>query len=184
MRSEGKRAARSTATVAAAILGGAVLAGCAAQPASATGSNSIIIQPNPVSPGGTISVFDGGNCDSSSTGIVTFQSDDGGRDIPPITIGPLRNMVGGTGQVPSWTRPGNYEVSLTCRVDGHRKEGPFTGTLIVRSGASDGWNPHGGARTGDGASLTSPGGLAEGAALVLLGGTGWFLLRRRAARSI
>ncbi|HEX4787844.1 MAG TPA: hypothetical protein VH372_05240 [Actinospica sp.] len=166
------------------VLGGTVLAAlCAAASADAAVPNPIIIQPNPVAPGGTISVFDGGNCDFPSTGTVTFQTGSG-PGIPVITIGPLQNMVGGTGQVPANVAPGDYQVSLTCTVTGSlKKEGPFNGTLVVKSGASNGVNPSGGAKTGDGASLTTPGGLAEGIGLVGAGGTAWFLLRRRAARS-
>jgi hypothetical protein len=184
MRSEGRHATRSRTTVAAGVLGGAVLVGlCAAGTAAATVPNPIIIQPNPVAPGGTISVFDGGNCDFPSTGTVTFQTGSG-PGIPVITIGPLQNMIGGTGQVPANVPPGNYQVSLTCTVNGtNKREGPFNGTLIVKAGASNGMNPHGGAKTGDGASLVSPGGLVEGAALMVAGGGAWFLLRRRGARS-
>lgn len=180
MRCEGKRAA----TVVLTVLGGTALAAvCAAGPAAAAVPNPIIIQPNPVAPGGTISVFDGGNCDFPSTGTVTFQTGSS-PGIPVITIGPLQNMIGGTGQIPADVRPGNYQVSLSCTVNGtNKKEGPFNGTLIVKSGASNGVNPHGGAKTGDGASLTQAGGLAEGVGLVVGGGALWFLMRRRLARA-
>lgn len=166
------------------VLGGTALAAvCAAGPATAAVPNPIIIQPNPVAPGGTISVFDGGNCDFPSTGTVTFQTD-GGPGIPVITIGPLQNMIGGTGTVPANVPPGNYQVSLTCTVNGtNKREGPFNGTLVVKSGASNGVNPNGGAKTGDGASIATPGGLAGGIGLVAVGAVGWILLRRRAARS-
>ena len=162
--------------------GGVALATvCAIGPAGAAVPNPIIIQPNPVAPGGTISVFDGGNCDFPSTGTVTFQTGSS-VGIPVITIGPLQNMIGGTGQVPANVAPGNYQVSLTCKTSSGKKEGPFNGTLVVKSGASSGVNPSGGAKTGDGASLTTPGGLASGVGLVVLGGGAWLLLRRRAAR--
>jgi len=173
---------RRTMSAAGAVLGGAALvAVCAAGPAAGAVPNPIIIQPNPVAPGGTISVFDGGNCDFPSTGTVTFQTG-GGVGIPVITIGPLQNMIGGTGQVPANVAPGNYQVSLSCKTSGGKKEGPFNGTLVVKSGASSGINPSGGAKTGDGASLTTPGGLAEGIGLVAVGGGTWFLLRRRRSR--
>lgn len=177
MRCERKRHAMT-------VLGGTALAAlCAAGPAAAAVPNPIIIQPNPVAPGGTISVFDGGNCDFPSTGTVTFQTD-GGPGIPVITIGPLQNMIGGTGTVPANVPPGNYQVSLTCTVNGtNKKEGPFNGTLVVKSGASNGVNPNGGAKTGDGASISTPGGLASGIGLVSAGAVAWILLRRRAARS-
>jgi hypothetical protein len=166
------------------VLGGTALAALsAAGPATAAVPNPIIIQPNPVAPGGSITVFDGGNCDFPSTGTVTFQTGSA-PGIPVITIGPLQNMIGGTGQIPSSVPPGNYQVSLTCTVNGtNKREGPFNGTLVVKSGASNGVNPHGGAQTGDGASLAAPGGLASGVALVLGGGGLWFFLRRRAVRA-
>ncbi len=37
----------------------------------------------------------------------------------------------------------------------------------------------GGAKTGDGASLGRPGGLASGIALIVIGGGAWFMLRRK-----
>jgi hypothetical protein len=178
MRSEVKRAMT--------VVGGISLAAlCAAGSAAAAVPNPIIIQPNPVAPGGTITVLDGGNCDFPSTGTVTFQTD-GGPGIPVITIGPMQNMIGGTGTVPANVPPGNYQVSLTCTVNGsNKREGPFNGTLVVKSGASNGILPIGPARTGDGSSFTTPGGLAEGIGLVGAGAAAWFLLRlrRRAARS-
>ncbi len=173
------------------VLGGSALAAlCTAGSALASDgggggdgvNSSIIIQPNPVAPGGTISVFDGGNCDYPSTGTVTFQTNSV-PGIPAITIGPLKSMIGGTGQVPKNIAPGSYQVSLSCTSNNGKKQGPFNGTLVVAAGASTGVNPSGGAQTGDGASLTTPGGLAEGVALVATGGGVWFLLRRRAARS-
>jgi hypothetical protein len=168
------------------VIGGAVLAAvcasvCTAGPAAAATPNPIIIQPNPVAPGGYISVFDGGNCSFPSTGTVTFQGS-GSVSIPSITISPLQNMIGGQGQVPANATPGAYQVSVTCTT-ATGSQGPFTGTLNVQSGASTGVNPTGGAKTGDGASLTSPGGLASGIALVLTGGGAWFLLRRRRVTS-
>jgi hypothetical protein len=163
-----------------AVFGAAVLAVlCTAGPAVAGSANAIIVQPNPVAPGGNISVFDGGSCDFPSTGTVTFQGPTGGAAIPAISIDPLQNMIGGTGQIPANATPGSYQVSLTCKTVTGKTEGPFTGTLVVQSGASTGVNPTGGAKTGDGASLTTPGGLAEGIALVIAGGAAWFLLRRR-----
>ncbi|MBR7826750.1 hypothetical protein KDK95_10590 [Actinospica sp. MGRD01-02] len=164
-----------------AVIGGVALAAvCAAGSAVGAAANPIIIQPNPVAPGGTISVFDGGNCDFPSTGTVTFTGG-GSVAIPSIRISPLQNMIGGTGPIPAKATPGTYQVSLTCTTSGGHTEGPFTGTLKVASGASSGVNPTGGAKTGDGASLTTPGGLAEGIALVLIGGGAWLFLRKRRA---
>jgi hypothetical protein len=88
-------------------------------------------------------------------------------------------MIGGTGQIPANATPGSYQVSLTCTTSGGKSEGPFTGTLTVQSGASTGVNPTGGAKTGDGASLGKPGGLASGIALMVIGGGAWFMLRRK-----
>ncbi|HET9172542.1 MAG TPA: hypothetical protein VFN97_24165 [Actinospica sp.] len=164
------------------VIGGVLLAAaCAAGPATAAAPNPIIIQPNPVAPGGTISVFDGGNCDFPSTGTVTFQTS--GASIPSISISPLQNMIGGVGAVPAGVTPGSYQVSLTCTNSAGKAQGPFTGTLTVKSGASTGVNPNGGAKTGDGASLAKPGGLAAGIALVVFGGGAWFLLRRKRLNS-
>lgn len=173
------RAAAAVVTV----LGGVGLAGLnAAGTAEAAGSNPIIIQPNPVAPGGNISVFDGGSCDFPSTGTVTFQGG-GSVSIPSISINPLQNMIGGTGQIPANVTPGSYAVSVTCTTATGTSEGPFTGTLTVQSGASTGVNPNGGAKTGDGASVTMPGGLAEGIVLVVVGGGAWVMLRRRRVSS-
>lgn len=161
------------------VLGGIALAGLGVtDTADAAGANPVIIQPNPVAPGGTISVFDGGNCDFPSTGTVTFQAS-GGVGIPSISLSPLQNMIGGQGQIPASVAPGSYQVSVTCTTPGGRNEGPFTGTLTVQSGASTGVNPGGGAQTGDGASLATPGGLTQGVALVAAGGAAWSLLRKR-----
>lgn len=169
---------RCRRAAAATVFGAAALAGLgAAGAAHAAAPNPIIIQPNPVAPGGYISVFDGGNCDFPATGTATFQTS-GGVSIPSITLGPLQNMIGGQGQIPANVPPGSYQVSVTCTT-ASGSEGPFTGTLTVQSGASTGVNPNGGAKTGDGASLTTPGGLAEGIALIVAGGGAWFLLRRR-----
>jgi hypothetical protein len=169
---------RSRRAAAATVIGAAALAGLGtAGAAHAAGPNPVIIQPNPVAPGGTISVFDGGNCDFPATGTATFQTS-GSVSIPSITLGPLQNMIGGQGQIPANVPPGSYQVSVSCTT-ASGSEGPFTGTLTVQSGASTGVNPNGGAKTGDGASLTTPGGLAEGIALVVAGGGAWFLLRRR-----
>ena len=163
----------------AAVVGGATaVAVCAAGTAGAATPNPIIVQPNPVAPGGFISVFDGGNCDFPATGTVTFQSS-GSVTIPSISISPLQNMIGGTGRIPANATPGSYQVSLTCTTSGGKSEGPFTGTLTVQSGASAGVNPTGGAKTGDGASLGKPGGLASGIALMVIGGGAWFMLRRK-----
>ena len=163
----------------AAVVGGAMaVAVCAAGTAGAATPNPIIVQPNPVAPGGFIAVFDGGNCDFPATGTVTFQSS-GSVTIPSISISPLQNMIGGTGQIPANATPGSYQVSLTCTTSGGKSEGPFTGTLTVQSGASTGVNPTGGAKTGDGASLGKPGGLASGIALMVIGGSAWFMLRRK-----
>ncbi|UGY92481.1 hypothetical protein [Streptomyces gobiensis] len=95
----------------------------------AVAGSDIIIQPNPVAPGGDFSVFDGGNC-TTDTGRATFKPPEGGVGLPDVEMGMLANMVGGTGKVPTDAKPGQYEVSVTCGT-----EGPFLGTLTV-TGAS------------------------------------------------
>ncbi|MEU9114616.1 hypothetical protein AB0D04_23195 [Streptomyces sp. NPDC048483] len=94
-------------------LAGAVMASfalCGSGVATAAdGTNPVIVQPDPVAPGGEFSVFDGGNC-TGGTGAATF----GGTDIPKLKLSMLRNQVGGTATVPPGTEPGEYTVTVTC----------------------------------------------------------------------
>lgn len=83
-----------------------------AAPASAA-ANPVVIQPNPVAPGGQFSVFDGGNC-KGKEGLATFKTGATGSDIPTVKLATLKNEVGGVGTVPASTKPGAYEVSVVC----------------------------------------------------------------------
>ncbi|NEA56337.1 hypothetical protein G3I60_19850 [Streptomyces sp. SID13666] len=140
-------------------------------------ANPVIIQPNPVAPGGQFSVFDGGNCTGTS-GIATFRSVSGGSAIPSVNLSTLSNQLGGVGTVPAGTEPGQYEVSVSCQNGGTGKQGPFTGTLTVSSRT-----PKGGVQTGLGGGIgMDPAETALGAALVAAALTGTIVLGRRRAR--
>ncbi len=89
--------------------------GAAAAPAD---GHKVIIEPDPVAPGGEFSVFDGGNC-PGETGVATFD----GAGIPEMKLSMLRNQVGGTGRVPETTPPGTYTVTLVCGKDGAEGHG-------------------------------------------------------------
>ncbi|MCZ4118902.1 hypothetical protein [Streptomyces sp. H39-S7] len=137
-------------------------------------ANPVIVQPNPVAPGGQFSVFDGGNCTGTS-GVATFRSTAGGSVIPPVTLSMLDNQVGGVGTIPEGTQPGEYEVTVTCKNGSAPKEGSFTGTLTVSSRT-----PRGGVQTGLGGGIgMNPAETALGAALVAAALTGTVVLRRR-----
>ncbi|WP_198357331.1 hypothetical protein [Streptomyces fildesensis] len=140
-------------------------------------ANPVIVQPNPVAPGGQFSVFDGGNCTGTS-GVATFRSASGGSSIPAVNLSTLSNQLGGVGTVPAGTEPGQYEVSVSCQNGGTGKQGPFTGTLTVSSRT-----PKGGVQTGLGGGIgMDPAETALGAALVAAALTGTIVLGRRRAR--
>ncbi|MFG2225696.1 hypothetical protein [Streptomyces sp. NPDC048644] len=82
---------------------------CAGPALAAGGTDSVIIQPDPVSPGEEFSVFDGGRCPGGG-GEATFD----GAGIPKMKLSMLSNQVGGTGTVPKATEPGTYTVTITC----------------------------------------------------------------------
>ncbi|MFI9104436.1 hypothetical protein ACIGXA_28370 [Streptomyces fildesensis] len=140
-------------------------------------ANPVIVQPDPVAPGGQFSVFDGGNCTGTS-GVATFRSASGGSAIPSVNLSSLSNQVGGVGTVPEGTEPGQYEVSVSCQNGSTGKKGPFTGTLTVSSRT-----PRGGVQTGLGGGIgMDPAETALGAALVAAALTGTIVLGRRRAR--
>ncbi|MCM2428282.1 hypothetical protein [Streptomyces sp. RKAG337] len=140
-------------------------------------ANPVIVQPDPVAPGGQFSVFDGGNC-SGTSGVATFRSASGGSAIPSVNLSTLSNQVGGVGTVPEGTEPGQYEVSVSCQKATTGKQGPFTGTLTVSSRT-----PKGGVQTGLGGGIgMDPAETALGAALVAAALTGTIVLGRRRAR--
>ncbi|MFJ9410062.1 hypothetical protein [Streptomyces sp. NPDC101393] len=84
--------------------------------AASDGTNQVVVQPDPVTPGGEFSVFDGGNC-PGGTGEAAFD----GAGIPTMKLSPLSNQVGGTGTVPEATKPGSYTVTVTCGAGGGSK---------------------------------------------------------------
>ncbi|MGC0316315.1 hypothetical protein [Kitasatospora acidiphila] len=97
----------------------ALAAGLAA--AAPAAANPVVIEPDPVSPGGRFTLFDGGNCDSAG-GQATFKAReqaDGAstgpaEDIPAVKLGALRGLVGAVATVPEHARPGVYDVTITC----------------------------------------------------------------------
>ncbi|MCC9308536.1 hypothetical protein LN042_15825 [Kitasatospora sp. RB6PN24] len=120
----------------------ALVAGLAAAvPAAA---DPVIIEPDPVSPGGRFTLFDGGNCDQAG-GLATFKARgqaDGtatgsARDIPAVGLGSLHGLVGAVATVPEHARPGVYDVTVTCATAARRGA---TTTITVRGGATS----HGG----------------------------------------
>ncbi|MFI9049025.1 hypothetical protein [Streptomyces sp. NPDC053427] len=109
---------------------------------AADDADAVVVQPDPVAPGGEFSVFDGGNC-TGETGEATFE----GADIPKLKLSMLRNQVGGTGTVPRSVKPGRYTVTLTC---GGGKGGELTPQGgAEREARGDGGHGHGERGTGD-----------------------------------
>ncbi|MCM1965112.1 hypothetical protein [Streptomyces sp. G1] len=147
-----------------------------AGPASAA-ANPVVIQPNPVAPGGQFSVFDGGNC-KGKEGLATFKTGSTGSDIPTVKLSMLKNEVGGVGTVPANTKPGSYEVSVVCDDGKGNVEGPFNGTLTVAGAA----HPKGAVKTGLGGAQDSGTNIAAGiGALGAAAVGGVWVMRRRAA---
>ncbi|MET8679323.1 hypothetical protein ABZW18_17530 [Streptomyces sp. NPDC004647] len=101
--------------------------------AHASGTDPVVVQPEPVGAGGRMAVFDGGNCRESSSGVATFSSDRTGSRIPALKLHRLENRIGAWGTVPLDTKAGSYKVSVVCHDDKGRVDGPFTGTLQVVS---------------------------------------------------
>ncbi|MFI7101573.1 hypothetical protein ACIBK8_19620 [Streptomyces sp. NPDC050161] len=116
---------------------------CVGPALAAGGSDSVTIQPDPVSPGEEFSVFDGGRC-PGGTGEATFD----GAGIPKMKLSMLSNQVGGTGTVPKATKPGTYTVTITCGGGGggggHDGSGSWEGgTHKPPKGQQDGVVPKG-----------------------------------------
>ncbi|MEU8782670.1 hypothetical protein [Streptomyces sp. NPDC048637] len=72
-------------------------------------SHAVVVQPDPVAPGGTFSVHDGGTC-SGDTAEATFE----GADIPAMQLTPGSDRMGGSAIMPEGTAPGSYRVTITC----------------------------------------------------------------------
>ncbi|WP_405978190.1 hypothetical protein [Streptomyces sp. NBC_00158] len=144
---------------------------------AAAASNPVVIQPNPVAPGGQFSVFDGGNC-KGKEGLATFKTGSTGSDIPTVKLATLKNEVGGVGTVPANTKPGSYEVSVVCDDGKGNVEGPFTGTLTVSAA-----HPKGAVKTGLGGTQGSGTNLAMGIGALGAAAVGGVLMVRRRSAS-
>ncbi|MEE1930165.1 hypothetical protein V1J52_18565 [Streptomyces sp. TRM 70351] len=115
----------------------------------------VLVQPQEIAPGGEFSVFDGGNC-TKEKGTASFTAPPGGTRLPDLGLGPLSNMVGGTGTLPRDTEPGNYRVSVTCG-----DEGPFSGGFTVTGDRTGGDETDGTGSPSPGARLTGAPGEKE-----------------------
>jgi len=137
----------------------------AASPAFA----AVEVNPNPVAPGGTVTVDDGFGsmlCPKSDTWATANSNGFQGNSIK-LTRG-THTLVGSGKAV--W-KPGVYPVSITCASG--VSSGPGTYNLVVSA--------RGAARTGDGASILGSG-TNEAAGIALLGGAlavGAVVVRRK-----
>ncbi|MGD9486255.1 hypothetical protein WDH52_23955 [Streptomyces sp. TRM70308] len=175
------------------------VAGPPAGAAAADPGRGVIVQPTRVAPGQEFSVLDGGAC-AAAAGTASFVPPPDGERFPDLRLGPLRDMVGGTGVVPEDAAPGYYRVNVVCG-----GEGPFSASFTVaggpgsagstgNAGGGDGVRDAGGdahrapppgapprkvAETdaGGGATVTAGWALGGAGVLALLGGALW--LRRR-----
>lgn len=144
------------------------------------------VSPSVVSPGQSVMIT--ATCPSSKPGWNPQASSDafGGASVTLTAVQNTPGTYRGYAQLPQY---GPYSgsasiqasVSASC-ADGSKVSASVT---IQASGAADGGRvPHGGAATGDGASLTpTAGGTATGAAAAAAaGGLGFVAWRRRGAR--
>ncbi|MGW5937323.1 hypothetical protein ACWIG3_28280 [Streptomyces celluloflavus] len=154
--------------------GAAVSAGGRGADASGD-AHPVTVRPDPVAPGGSFAVFDGGSCPGEA-GEAVFD----GAEIPKPALPPLRKQAGGTGTVPESTGPGAYTVTLRCGGGkGVGRQRKIAGALTVvgepgragaahrtgRAGGRDGAAvPRGGSETGLG------GGSGVSTAVTVLGG--------------
>jgi hypothetical protein len=155
-----KQLAAASAAAGLVVLGGATAAQAAAS------SGNVSVQPGVVAPGGQVSVY-GLSC-TATTGTATSSA-----FAAPISLSMLANSTGGVGNVSASAKPGTYPVTVTCGTM------TLTGSITVSSSTVI---PHGGAKTGDGASLIGSG-TNEAAGLALVAGAvgvGALALRRKA----
>ncbi|MFE1171732.1 hypothetical protein [Streptomyces sp. NPDC058773] len=73
------------------------------------GSHAVVVEPDPVAPGGAFSVHDGGSCAGDSA-EATFE----GADIPAVQLSSGSERLGGSAIVPEGTAPGSYRVTVVC----------------------------------------------------------------------
>lgn len=72
-------------------------------------SQTVVVEPDPVAPGGAFSVHDGGTC-SGDSAQATFD----GADIPSIQLASRNDRMGGSAILPEGTAPGSYQITITC----------------------------------------------------------------------
>ncbi|MFE7542442.1 hypothetical protein [Streptomyces platensis] len=72
-------------------------------------SQAVVVEPDPVAPGGAFSVNDGGTC-SGDSAQATFD----GADIPTMQLSSRNDRMGGSAIMPEGTAPGSYQVTITC----------------------------------------------------------------------
>ncbi|MEW9518980.1 hypothetical protein [Streptomyces tubercidicus] len=72
-------------------------------------AHAVVVEPDPVAPGGAFSVHDGGSC-SGDTADATFD----GADIPAMRLTSGSDGMGGSAILPAGTAPGSYGVTITC----------------------------------------------------------------------
>ena len=153
-----KQFAAAAATAGLVVLGGAGAAHAAT-------SGNVSVQPGSLAPGGQVSVY-GLSC-TASTGTATSTA-----FAAPISLSMLSNSTGGVGNISASAKPGTYPVTVTCG------SMTLTGSITVTGSTV----PHGGAKTGDGASLLGSG-TTDTAGLAMLAGAlglGAIALRRKA----
>ncbi|MGY5136776.1 hypothetical protein ACWGJW_31045 [Streptomyces nigrescens] len=172
-------------------------------------SHAVVVEPDPVAPGGTFSVHDGGTC-PGDTAEATFDG-----DIPAMQLSPRSDRMGGSAIMPEGTAPGSYRVTITCgSTSGARQSATDTGRTgdeeqgeaygAERGGADGGGRgtehgagrrtvtgtmvvsgdagevvPQGGADTGLGGAAGSGRAATAIGGVVLLAAAGWGALARR-----
>ncbi|WP_190233182.1 MULTISPECIES: hypothetical protein [Streptomyces] len=151
--------------------GAAVSAGDRGADASGE-AHSVTVRPDPVAPGGSFAVFDGG----SGPGEAVF----GGAEIPKPAPSPLRNQTGGTGTVPESTGSGAYTVTLLCGGGkGAGQQRKIAGTLTAAGEPGRAGTAHRTGRAGgrdgaavprDGSETGLGGGSGASTAVTVLGG--------------
>ncbi|MGW3009988.1 hypothetical protein ACWC9R_14285 [Streptomyces sp. NPDC001219] len=76
---------------------------------AAEGTPAVVVEPDPVAPGGAFSVDDGGTCRGDSAEATVE-----GADIPAVQLSSRSDRLGGSAVVPEGTAPGSYRVTVVC----------------------------------------------------------------------